>query len=73
MIRFILRIVNQLNRMKKLAVIDTIIMLPEEFFIDELIERLLVLDKIGKGRLQIKEGKINTEAQADAKLAKWLS
>ena len=59
--------------MKKLAVIDTIIMLPEEFFIDELIERLLVLDKIGKGRLQIKEGKINTEAQADAKLAKWLS
>jgi hypothetical protein len=59
--------------MKKLAVIDTITMLPEEFSIDELIERLLVLDKIDKGRLQIKEGKINTEAQLNTKLAKWLS
>ena len=47
--------------------------LDKEFSIDELIERLLVLDKIDKGRLQIKEGKINTEAQANAKLAKWLS
>jgi hypothetical protein len=59
--------------MKKLAVIDTITMLPEEFSIDELIERLLIVEKIDKGRVQIKEGKINSEEQAKAKLGKWLS
>lgn len=59
--------------MKKLAVIDNITMLPEEFSIDELIERLLIVEKIDKGRVQIKEGKINSEEQAKAKLGKWLS
>ena len=59
--------------MKKLAVIDSISKLPEEFSIDELIERLLIVEKIDKGRIQIKEGKINSEEQARAKLGKWLS
>ena len=59
--------------MKKSAVIDSISKLPDEFSIDEIIERLIILEKIEKGRQQIKEGKINSEEEAKAKLGKWLS
>ena len=59
--------------MKKTAVIESILELPDEFSIDEIIERLIIVEKIDKGRQQIKEGKVNTEEQAKAKLSKWLS
>lgn len=59
--------------MKKSAVLDSISNLPDEFSIDEIIERLIIIEKIDKGRQNVKEGKVNTEDQAKAKLAKWLS
>lgn len=59
--------------MKKSAVLDSISKLPDEFSIDEIIERLIVIEKIEKGRTQIKEGKINSEEEAKEKLHKWLS
>jgi len=59
--------------MKKAVVLESITQLPEEFSIDEVIERLIVLEKIEKGRQQVKEGKVNTEEQAREKLAKWLN
>lgn len=59
--------------MKKSAVIESISSLPDEFSIDEVIERLIIIEKIDKGRQQIKEGKVNSEEQAKAKLNKWLS
>jgi hypothetical protein len=59
--------------MQKIAAIESISTLPDEFSIDEIIERLLILEKIDIGRRQIKEGKINTEEQAKEKLSKWLS
>lgn len=59
--------------MRKSAVLDSISNLPDEFSIDEIIERLIIIEKIDKGRQQVKEGKINTEEQAKAKLSKWLS
>lgn len=59
--------------MRKSAVLDSISNLPEEFSIDDIIERLIIIEKIDKGRQQVKEGKINTEDQAKAKLSKWLS
>lgn len=59
--------------MRKSAVIDSISKLPDEFSIEEIIERLVILEKIEKGRQQIKDGKINTEDQAKGKLNKWLS
>lgn len=37
--------------------------LPEEFSIDELIERLLIVEKIEKGRRQYSEGKTLTSDQ----------
>jgi len=59
--------------MRKTAVLESISKLPDEFSIDEIIDRLIIVEKIDKGRQQVKEGKINTEVQAKAKLNKWLS
>ncbi len=59
--------------MKKEIVIESISKLPDEFSIEEIIERLIIIEKIEKGQQQIKEGTINTEEEAKAKLGKWLS
>jgi predicted transcriptional regulator len=59
--------------MKKSTVIESINKLPDEFSIDEIIERLIIIEKIEKGRQEVKDGKVNTEEQAKAKLSKWLN
>lgn len=59
--------------MKKTIVIESINKLPDEFSIDEIIERLIIIEKIEKGRQDVKDEKINTEEQAKAKLSKWLN
>ena len=45
----------------------------EEISIDEIVDRLLILEKIEKGRSQFSSGQTNTEEQAKQKLAKWLN
>jgi hypothetical protein len=59
--------------MRKATVIESISNLPDEFSIEEIIERLIIIEKIDKGRQQIKDGNTNTEDQAKTKLNKWLS
>ena len=59
--------------MKKRTVIESINKLPDEFSIDEIIERLIIIEKIEKGRQEVKDGKVNTDEQAKAKLSKWLN
>jgi len=59
--------------MRKTTVIESLDKLPDEFSIDEIIERLIILEKIDKGRQEVKDGKINTEEQAKVKLSKWLN
>ena len=59
--------------MRKSTALESISKLPDEVSIDEIIERLIIVEKIEKGRQQIKDGKINTEDQSKAKLNKWLS
>ena len=59
--------------MRKTTVIESINNLPEEFSIDEIIERLIIIEKIEKGRQEVKDGKVNTVEQAKAKLSKWLN
>jgi hypothetical protein len=59
--------------MRKSTVIESINKLPDEFSIDEIIERLIIMEKIEKGRQDIKDGKVNTEDQAKAKLSKRLN
>jgi hypothetical protein len=59
--------------MKKSTIIESISNLPDEVTIDEIVERLIVIEKIEKGRKQVQAGKVNTEEQAKEKLNKWLS
>lgn len=57
----------------KKEVLKTLKSLPEEFPVDDAIDRLIVLHKVNKGRQEIKDGKGITTAQAKKKLKKWLS
>lgn len=58
--------------MKKTEIIDTLKEMPDEFSADELIERILLLQKIDAGLNQVKEGKVYLEEDAEKKLDKWL-
>jgi hypothetical protein len=45
--------------------------MPEEFGIDELMEKLVILQKIEQGRKDVQEGRIFTTSQAKQRLVKW--
>lgn len=45
--------------------------MPEEFTLDELIERLLIVEKVNLGLQEIEEGKTISEDDLDQKMAKW--
>ena len=57
-----------LNREKVKAEIEN---LPEEFSIDELVERLILVEKVEKGILQSQRGEIISEAELDKEMEKW--
>ncbi|TZF82105.1 hypothetical protein FW774_15545 [Pedobacter sp. BS3] len=54
--------------MKKSQVLETIQDLPDEFSIEDLIERFIVLQKIDVGIQQADDNKIYTEEKAKKKL-----
>lgn len=58
--------------MKKVQLMESIQDLPEDFNIDDLIERLVVIQKIESRQQEVREGKTLTEDEAKAKLEKWL-
>ncbi|WP_316833163.1 hypothetical protein [Pedobacter aquatilis] len=58
--------------MKKIEIINTLKEMPDEFSADELIERIVLLQKIDAGLNQVKDGKIYSEEEAEQKLDKWL-
>lgn len=45
--------------------------LPEEFSIDELMERLILIEKIETGISQSDNGEVISDAQLDIELEKW--
>ncbi len=51
---------------------DIVKKLPEEFSVDQLVEKLVFIDKVKTGLSQSGEGKINTKEQARQKLSKWI-
>jgi hypothetical protein len=53
-------------------VIKTIAKLPDNFGLDELIDKLIFIDKVEKGLDQSINNQILSETQAKKKLAKWL-
>ncbi|MBV4356703.1 hypothetical protein [Pinibacter aurantiacus] len=56
----------------KAQVFSTVEQLPEEFSIDQLIDKLLFIEKVEKGLQQSQNGEVNTKEQAKEKLSKWL-
>jgi predicted transcriptional regulator len=50
----------------------TIDRLPESFTVDQVIEELVVLDKIEKGLKEVEEGKVYTTQQVKDQLKQWL-
>jgi len=56
----------------KKQVIKSIREMPDEFPVDDAIERLVFLHKVQKGSQEIKDGKGLSTAQAKKKLKKWL-
>ena len=57
----------------KEAVTKQIKELPDEFTLDELIEKLLIIDKVNRGLLDVEEGRIVSEIELDKRMAKWFS
>ncbi len=58
--------------LQKAEVIKAIKKLPEQFSIDDLVERLIVLQKIHTGLEQVAEGNTVSTEKAKEKLNKWL-
>jgi len=56
----------------KEKVLETVQALPEEFSLDELVEHLIVLEKIDQGLKQVAEGKTKTTEEAKDAMQKWL-
>ena len=50
----------------------TIERLPDNFTVDEVIEELIVLDKIEQGIKDVDKGKVYTTEQVKQELNKWL-
>ena len=55
----------------KAKLIETLDNLPENFSIDELVERLILIQKIEQAQAQSKEGKSFTEQEAKSMVKKW--
>ena len=59
-----------LTKEKIRKTIDT---LPDESFsLDEIVERLILLDKVEQGLQDIQDGKVHTTSEVRKKLERWL-
>lgn len=56
----------------KEKILQTLKDLPDTFSIDELFDRIALLNKVEIGLEQSKSGQVNTTDQAKEKLKKWL-
>ena len=50
----------------------TIDRLPDSFTVDQVVEELVVLDKIEQGLKEVEEGKVYSTQQVKDQLKKWL-
>ena len=57
--------------MKKNYVISVLKDLPKEFSLDELMEKLLVIEKIENGLRDVKKGKTLSHERVKREIAKW--
>lgn len=57
--------------MKREQVIDTVKELPQEFDLEELIEKLIFVEKVEQGLKQLDDGKTIDHAQVKEMVKKW--
>ena len=57
--------------MKRDKVLETVKELPQEFDLEDLIERLIFVEKVEKGLQQIKEGKTVPHEEVKEIIKKW--
>lgn len=50
---------------------ETLDQLPEQFSLDELIDKIILIDKINQGNLQSEKGETLAEEEVDQEMAKW--
>ncbi|MFC2131200.1 hypothetical protein ACFLSQ_07175 [Bacteroidota bacterium] len=58
--------------LQKEQVSETVQSMPEQFDIDDIVEKLIILDKIQKGLKDSEEGKVFSEKNSEKRLEKWL-
>jgi len=58
--------------LSRIQVFNTVERLPEQFSIDQLIDKLIFVDKVETGLEQSMLGNVNTKEQTKQKLSKWL-
>lgn len=58
--------------MTKILVNEAVKAMPEEFSIDDLIEKLILIQSFEQGKQQYKSGKFFTHQEVGQKLEKWL-
>lgn len=59
--------------MRKTKVKEQLEHLPEEFSLEELIERLILIEKIENGLAQSKNGQVASESELDDEIDKWFN
>jgi predicted transcriptional regulator len=57
--------------MKKDSVLDAINDFPQEFELEELIEKLVFVEKVEKGLHQLEEGKTTSHEEVKEAIKKW--
>ena len=57
----------------KERLLESIKQLPDEFTVDEIIDRILLLDKIETGLQQSKKDEVTPDEELDQKLPGWLN
>ena len=55
----------------KTKIKETLERFPEEFSIDDLMEQLILMDKIERGNAQSEKGETISEEDLDKEMAKW--
>jgi predicted transcriptional regulator len=53
-------------------VLEAITNLPEEFSLDDLMDRLIILEKIERGLAEVAKGETVSQEEAKVKMNKWL-
>ena len=57
--------------MKKDKALEAVKAMPNEFEVDALLEKLVLIEKVERGLKDIKEGKTFTHEQVKKKIKKW--